>query len=437
MCYNHYMNELLKERYEKAKQLESSNLNDSLCEYIKIMGEATLNDAFILSNIGNTLRKHGKAHEFVNKINQYNYADVKCRDYVNRAYLYALYSDKIQNYEYSEDTFKEFIETAEFIVDNSNQLPAEQYNYNPYVLTIYKVIHILKTRAATNYYQELKWINKLNPDVLPDTPKQIQASNGKEYEMASFREFYYQVKTKCLEKTEKYADCIKYCDEALNIFEKFHYRNDLWFTARKLYCECLESGTEEDIEKYKAIAEKHKFWYMYHKLSEIYFSKGELEFALHFSCKALLSDDFDAEKMINLLYDIAVIFENQKNLEKAKHFYGAALYYRNLFGWYIPEELRFAEKEYSLNREAIPNTTKLRQNALAVLKQKEILNFGIVNRIIQDKKYGFIKYNGNCSMYFTLKRIKVKLKEKDKVYFSIIQEGNKEFADCIYKIGEK
>lgn len=431
------MNELLKERYEKAKLLESSNMNDALCEYTKIMDEATLSDAFILSNIGNTLRKHGKAHEFVNKINQYNYEDVKCRDYINKAYLYALYNDKIQNYEYSEDSFKEFIDTAEFIVENSNQLPAEYFNYNPYVLTIYKVIHILRTRAATNYYQELKWINKLNPDLLPDVPKQIQASNGKEYEMASFKEFYYQVKTKCLEKTEKFAECIKYCEEALNIFEKFHYRNDLWFTARKLYCECLESGNEEDVEKYKAIAEKHKFWYMYHKLSEIYFSNGELESALHYSCKALLSDEFDAEKMINLLYDIAVMFENQKNIEKAKHFYGAALYYRNLFGWYIPEELRFAEKEYALNREEIPNVNKLRQYVLDVLKQKEILNFGIVSKIIQDKKCGFIRYNDRCSMYFNFKRIKIKLKEKDKVYFSILEENDKQLADCIYKIGEK
>ena len=97
----------------------------------------------------------------------------------------------------------------------------------------------------------------------------------------------------------------------------------------------------------------------------------------------------------------------------------------------------FAEKDYALNREETPNINKLRQNALDVSKQKEILNFGIVNKIIQDKKYGFIRYNGNCSIYFNLKRIKVKLKEKDKVYFSIIQEGNKEFADCIYKIGEK
>ena len=129
--------------------------------------------------------------------------------------------------------------------------------------------------------------------------------------------------------------------------------------------------------------------------------------------------------------------KKKQNIDKAKHFYGASLYYRNLFGWYIPEELRFAEKEYALNREETPIINKLRQNALDVLKQKEILNFGIVNKIIQDKKYGFIRYNVNCSIYFNLKRIKVKLKEKDKVYFSILQEDNKEFADCIYKIGEK
>lgn len=429
------MNELLKDRYERAKILESSNMDEALNEYIKILDDATLEDAYILSNIGNILRKNGKAHNFVEKIKQYNYEDVKLRDYVNRSYLYALYSDKIQNYEYSEDSFNSFIETAEFIVDNSNQLDADQYIFNPYVLTVYKVIHILRTRAATNYYKELKWINKLNPDMLPDTPKQILASNGKEYEMASFKEFYYQVKTKCLEKIGRFSECIKCCEEALNIFEKFHYRNDLWFTARKLYCECLESGKEEDIQKYKQIAEKNNFWYMYHKLSEIYFSNGELESALHYSCKALLSDEFDAEKMINLLYDIAVLFENQHKFEKSKVFYGVTLFYRASFGWYIPEELRFAEKEYDLKRDYCPDDNKLKKYALDVLKEKENLHFGIVSKIVKDKKFGFIKYNNNCSMYFNLKRIKIKVQEKDKVYFTIINENDKLSAGCIYKVG--
>ena len=45
------MNELLKDRYERAKILESSNMDEALNEYIKILDDATLEDAYILSNL--------------------------------------------------------------------------------------------------------------------------------------------------------------------------------------------------------------------------------------------------------------------------------------------------------------------------------------------------------------------------------------------------
>ena len=38
-------------------------------------------------------------------------------------------------------------------------------------------------------------------------------------------------------------------------------------------------------------------------------------------------------------------------------------------------------------------------------------------------------------MYFNLKRIKIKVQEKDKVYFTIINENDKLSAGCIYKVG--
>lgn len=139
--------------------------------------------------------------------------------------------------------------------------------------------------------------------------------------------------------------------------------------------------------------------------------------------------------MINLLYDIAVLFENQHKFEKSKVFYGVTLFYRTSFGWYIPEELRFAEKEYDLKRDYCPDDNKLKKYALDVLKEKENLHFGIVSKIVKDKKFGFIKYNNNCSMYFSLKRIKIKVQEKDKVYFTIINENDKLSAGCIYKVG--
>ena len=428
------MNELLRSRYEKAELLESSSMEDAFSEYLKILEDATLTDAFILSKLGWKFKKHGKAQLYVDKIRAYDYEEVKKRKYVNDAYLYCLYSVEIAQYVYAEETFEQFMSTAELITDNCEQLGVDRFILNPFVLTVYKVVQVLKHRATTSYYQELKWINKLNPDLLPIEPKEIQAQNGRTYEMASYKEFYYQVKTKCLEKTEKFEECIQLCDVALNTFDKLHYRNGLWFSARKLYCECLQSGKTEDIESYKEIAEKHNFWYMYHKLSNLYFSFGDIDKALYYSCKAMLSDVFDQEKMINLIYDIGMLFENTNNSVKSKNFYEAALYFRSSLGWFVPEELRFAEIEFNLTRDKKPNIELLRNHALDVIKNIDGLKFGIVSNLNPAEKYGFIKYDGNKSMYFSLKTINIRPRVNDKVYFKIGTVNNRPCAVDIYDI---
>lgn len=429
------MNESLKSRYEKAELLEISSTEDATSEYLKILEEAKLSDAFILSTVGRKLRKLGRSQLFIDKIKQYPYEEVKKRKYVNDAYLYCLYSVEIAQYVYVEETFENFINTAKLITDNCEQLGVDQFNFNPYVLTVYKVVQVLKHRASTSYFQELKWINKLNPELLPIEPKEIQAQNGRTYEMASYKEFYYQVKTKCLEKIEKFEECIKLCETALYTFEKLHYGNRLWFSARELYCECLKSGNKEDIEHYREIAEEHHFWYMYHKLANLYFSYGDVDKALYYSCKAILSDVFDQEKMINLIFDIGMLFENTNNSAKAKSFYEAALYYRSSLGWFLPEELRFAEKEFNLARNQQPNIVQLKNYALEAIKKVDSLKFGIISNINLDKKYGFIKYDGNKSMYFSLKIIKIRPKLNDKVYFKIGTINDKPCAVDIYKIG--
>lgn len=428
----------LQERFEQAVLKEESSLmEEAFSEYLQILKEASLADYYVLSHLGTKLRKLDQAQVFVDKINQFDYEEVKKKKFLNDSYLYCLYKTDIQSYEYSEETFDKFISSAEKVVNNCEQKSAEQFNFNPYVLTVYKVIQVMKCRSATNYYQELKWINKLNPDLLPINAKEIQANNGKKYEMASYKEFYYQVKTKCLEKVERYEDCVEYCDIALNSFEKFHYGNKLWFTARQLYCECMISGKNEDIVNYKDVAETNKFWYMYHKLANIYLSTGNVTEALYYSSKALLSDVFDPDKMINLLHDLGLLFENVGQITKAKLFYEAVLYYRNLAGWFISEELRFAEKEFNLSRQKEPNVEVLKKLVLEVIKSKDSLIAGKVLKLDRDKKFGFISYNSGQSMYFSLRLIRVSISLGDRVLFKIGIVNDKQCAIDVYKVGGK
>lgn len=423
--------------YEQTEELESTSPEDAILMYKEILKRAhESKEMFILSKIGHKLRKLGLSKLFIDTLKDYSYEnEIKKNYYLNNAYLYCLYSIEISSYDNNDEKFNVFLENAEFITDNCEQLDSEKCYYNPYVLTVYKVVHVLKSRASANYNLELKWIDKLNPELLPVDAKEIKSSDGKTHETASYKEFYYQTKTKCLEKIEEFEKCIELCDEALSIFEKFHYRNDLWISARKYYCKCLQSSCDnEDIENYKSLAENNNFWYMYHKLSNIYFSQGIINKALYYSCKALLCDNFDHEKMIKLIYDIGLLFENCKKNSTAKIFYEAVLYYRNQAGWFIPEELRFAKETYKLNDDLKPNINLLLKSAFEIVKDNDKLKYGIISRYDYHRKFGFIESN-NQSIYFSLNRIKIRLKLRDAVYFKIKEENGKTYACDIYKIG--
>ena len=89
------------------------------------------------------------------------------------------------------------------------------------------------------------------------------------------KEFYYQYKTKALEKLQRYEECITTCEEALNNIERFHYRNDVWIKSRLYFSKCMEvdeENLESEINKYKELAFEEHHWFMYHKVSSMYWA---------------------------------------------------------------------------------------------------------------------------------------------------------------------
>ena len=102
-----------------------------------------------------------------------------------------------------ESNFQEFIKEATFIKNNSKQFPKDRDYFNPYVLTIFKVVRVYLKSASVNYKEVLRWIEALNPNELSEDVFNFQDDSGQEREMASKKEFYYQYKTKALEKLHK------------------------------------------------------------------------------------------------------------------------------------------------------------------------------------------------------------------------------------------
>ena len=429
MCYNENMSEI----YDKFQQLQNNeelSPEDKLNKYIEILNQAELRDASVLSKLGKIFREYDKANLYIDKIEKYDYEIVKKYEHINNAYLYCLYKEKISKYDYEEATFDDFIKTAEKIVNNCEQRVAQQYKFNPYVLTVYKVIKTIKNRASINVYTITKWSNRLDPNKLPTEPITITA-DGKEREMAPFKEFWYQTKSKCLKKTGQYQECIDLCDEALRIFDKFHYNYNLWFMARKLYCECKISNSEEALRQYQEIADKNHFWYMYHKLGNLYFSNAKIDSSLICLSKALLWDEIDPDKKINLFYDLGLVFEAKSKINEAKQFFQCCLYYRTLYRWNIDEKLKYVKYSLDLDENKKPNLTELYNICFNELQSLIDLQYGKVKAINISRKFGILIYKNN-TITFSLYNHNLKLKQGNFVGFKIGKYNDKEVAVEVY-----
>ena len=283
----------------------------------------------------------------------------------------------------------------------------EKEYFNPYVLTIFKVIRVYLKSASVNYKEVLKWLEALNPNELSEEVYNFQDSDGQDREMASKKEFYYQYKTKALEKLQRYEECIKVCEEAFNSIEQFHYRNHIWIKTRLYFSKCMEADSdivEDEISKYKKLAYKENQWFMYHKLSLICWRYGKMEDALLYTNKALTCK-FEFEKMNKLLQDVALLWEYKGNILNAKIYYEASGYYRNRNGWKMTEELEFAISKYNLNINKRPDTKLLQKIATEYVTQIEGENEQVVvGKILKiNGDYGFINVRG----------------QKDNVYFKI------------------
>lgn len=411
-----------KERLIEAEKLLSDQNNDLAREaFLALLNDCTYKQTYFLSKVGSALRKLNESEAFIIKINELGFDLLKVNDFIVQNYTWCLYDTRIKNYEIFDDieAYKQFVSASNIIVENCIQLPAEEGFKNPYILTIKKCIKILKNKPSVNYHEILKWINRLNPDLLSMNPYKVTDENGKEFSVASDREFYYYIRSKALEKTEKYQECIECCEMGVKIFEgqKLHYRNHIWFVARKFYCKCKLNMNQEEIKNYEEVARSHKFWYMYHKLSNLYFQIGETRTALIYSLKALLSDKFDPEKMINLFYDIGMLLDANGKSDYAKLYYQCTTYYRHKFRWNINEELRFIIRQKNIDFNVDVDRHKLRETTVDLLLSYEKFEKGKISEINFSKQFGFITSDTNQRVHFKLKMFSQKVTENRKVIF--------------------
>lgn len=411
---------------EKIIEFCKINENDSSCVNLNL--RVVLKVVRVLVNI--------ESNDFEKQLDWMNKINTELLDSINDSFVsdngdevtntskeryynqlcWILYKKTISAYdeEQTSNNFEEFIQKAEYIVENCHQKEADVWLENPYVLTVLKVVKTYNKKNFKNYSKILEWISKLDPNILSEEVFKFKDSEGKDRELASAKEFYYQHISKVYEKLRKFEECVAICDLGLEEIKRWHYRNHIWIRARRYYSNCMITDDfDEAIKEYIYLAEKENHWFMFHKVSSLYFSKGRIDDALSYASKALVaSRRFDIEKMINLVYDIGILLQAKSKSNQANIFFQACGYYRNLREWKLSEELRFIIKENNIDISKTFDIYKLKSIVREYLPQLSNLKIddskvftGRVHKILVNGD-GFIERKNNESLYFRVRENK-------------------------------
>jgi hypothetical protein len=129
---------------------------------------------------------------------------------------------------------------------------------------------------SENLFSERKvneWLSRINPDLLSAKTRTIITDQRGDIEIASDLEKYYALKTKALLKLGEYEGCKNLCEIGISRIDNFHYNNDLWLKMRIAICEeklgNLETSEHlfQELLHTKAGSDK---WFLYRDIAELY-----------------------------------------------------------------------------------------------------------------------------------------------------------------------
>ncbi len=278
-----------------------------------------------------------------------------------------------------------------------------------YTMAVFKILEYLNDKAIYPTDKILEWTNKLNFEFLENSPYSFTDNEGKTRELASKKEQYFMWRTKALLEKQLYQECIDLCENALNIFENFHYSNDVWF-ARRISLSYKGLGQPETaLEQLKNLLKRKNEWFIQKEIAEIYFEQGNNDQALKFALDSTLSFG-DADKKMNLYRLLADILQHQGKTDEARKHIEFICKIRQENKWKIDNDLQQQITLFSIDLSKLSDFRVI-QNELRRIWDN--LKFdaqdklkGFIRSILPNGNAGFIEIDKGKSYYFQTKDFK-------------------------------
>lgn len=278
------------------------------------------------------------------------------------------------------------------------------------------VLKAEKKKPNANWKLVSDFCDLISPERLHTDCRTIEVERRgqkKPMELASDKENWYAYKSKALMKLGIFQECYDVSKQALDLFEVFHYSNDIWF-ARRIALSKKNLGNSADaIAELQQVLRRKKEWFIQKELAVLYQETGDNEKAFNYAISAI-NNFGDLEYKVDLLYLLGELLKSKQENDLAFKHFSLSQLIRIKEEWSIPLKLQTALSQFEKSVIPIDKLQELkselkkywnsfnpqqnapRQNTLQRLTGK-------IDRILHNDEKGadgFIKFDGNKSIYF-------------------------------------
>lgn len=256
----------------------------------------------------------------------------------------------------------------------------------------------------------------ISPELLHTDCRTIEVERKgqkKPMELASDKENWYAYKSKALMKLGIFQECYEVSKQALDLFEVFHYSNDIWF-ARRIALSKKNLGNSADaINELQQVLRRKKEWFIQKELSALYQEAGDIEKAFNYAISAI-NNFGDLEYKVDLLFLLGELLKSKQENDLAFKHFSLSQLIRIKEEWNIPSKLQSALSQFATPTIPVDKLQELKGelrkywNSFNPQQSAQRQNTnqrqtGKIEKILHNDEKGadgFIKFDNNKSIYF-------------------------------------
>jgi tetratricopeptide (TPR) repeat protein len=278
------------------------------------------------------------------------------------------------------------------------------------------VLKAEKKKPNANWKLVSDFCDLISPELLHTDCRTIEVERKgqkKPMELASDKENWYAYKSKALMKLGIFQECYEVSKQALDLFEVFHYSNDIWF-ARRIALSKKNLGNSADaIAELQQVLKRKKEWFIQKELAVLYQEAGEIEKAFNYAISAI-NNFGDLEYKVDLLFLLGELLKSKQEDDLAFKHFSLSQLIRIKEEWNIPSKLQSALSQFETTPILVDKLQELKNelrkywNSFNPQQNTQGQNTnqrqtGKIDRILHNDEKGadgFIKFDGNKSIYF-------------------------------------